>query len=318
MPGRAGSGKVVLWCVGVLLLSACASHRPMGAGSPEAETRRPEGKVHTVAAGDTLYSIAWESGNDYRQLAEWNDIPRPYLIKPGQTIRLSAPATTGGSPRSRSEGPSTHVVQRGETLYRVAITHDISVQDLARWNGIEPPYTLQVGQRLKLAGPEAADSRTAAESQPSPKSTSKKKSAGSERESRQAPSRASAGAADARVDWAWPADGKLMGRFGDSNSKGIEIGGRKGQAIRASGSGQVVYQGGGLRGYGQLIIIKHNATYLSAYAHCDRILVKEGDVVQRGQKIADMGSSGTDRTKLHFEIRRHGTPVNPLSYLPRK
>jgi len=281
----------------------------MGAAPQRPEVRSPEAKVHTVAAGDTLYSIAWESGNDYRDLAAWNDIPRPYLIKPGQTIRLSAPAPSQGVVRRPSQGPTVHVVQRGETLYRISITHDISVQDLASWNNIPPPYTLRVGQRIRLVEPAeraGAGSRTAGKSV-----------SASDKPKRDAP-RPSTINTDGKIDWAWPTDGKLIGRFGDGNSKGIEIGGRKGQPIRASESGQVVYEGGGLRGYGQLIIIKHNATYLSAYAHCDRILVKEGDVVKRGQKIADMGSSGTDRIKLHFEIRRHGTPANPLSYLPRK
>jgi lipoprotein NlpD len=110
----------------------------------------------------------------------------------------------------------------------------------------------------------------------------------------------------------------LLGRFNNASNKGIDIAGKKGQAILAADQGQVVYQGGGLRGYGQLIIIKHNADFLSAYAHCDRIYVKEGDVVKRAQKIADIGSSGTDRIKLHFEIRYRGNPVDPMTYLPRK
>lgn len=289
----------------------------MGAGAPRADAASPDSKFHTVAAGDTLYSIAWESGNDYRELAAWNDIPRPYLIKPGQKIRLTKPAQTAADSTRRSEGPAAHVVVRGETLYRIAITHDIRVQDLARWNDLAPPYTLKVGQRIQLVGPDEPSARAAPGAQAPAKAPAKKPVAADKPKPQAAP-RPAAGAADASIDWAWPADGNVIGRFGDGNSKGIAIAGRKGQPIRASGSGQVVYQGGGLRGYGQLIIVKHNATYLSAYAHCDRILVKEGDVVKRGQKIADMGSSGTDRTKLHFEIRRHGTPVNPLSYLPRK
>jgi len=315
VPGRACSRKGVLWVVGLLILiSACASHRPIGAGSPRGEVHPPEAKIRTVAAGDTLYSIAWESGNDYRDLATWNDIPRPYLIKPGQKIRLSPPTQQEEVVRTRSEGPTVHVVKRGETLYRIGITHDLSAQDLARWNDISPPYTLRVGQRLLLVGPDAQSGRAAAGTQTPGKTSGKK----ADKPKRDATPRQGASTSNERVDWAWPADGSVIGRYGDDNNKGVEIAGRKGQPIRASGSGQVVYQGGGLRGYGQLIIIKHNATYLSAYAHCDRILVKEGDVVKRGQKIADMGSSGTDRTKLHFEIRRHGTPVNPLSYLPRK
>jgi lipoprotein NlpD len=119
--------------------------------------------------------------------------------------------------------------------------------------------------------------------------------------------------------WLWPAQGTLLERYRPNAAlKGIDIGGSKGQPVSAAAAGQVVYQGSGLRGYGQLIILKHSADYLSAYAHCDRIYVKEGDMVKRGQKIADMGASGTDRVKLHFEIRYRGTPVNPLEHLPRK
>jgi len=303
--------------VGFLLLTACASYRPIGAGPVRDQVQSSETQVHVVAAGDTLYSIAWESGNDYRNLATWNDIPRPYLIRPGQRIRLTPPAQSDSSKRVRSEGPSTHVVRRGETLYRIALTNDLSVEDLARWNDIQAPYTLAVGQRLRLVGPDETSARPGSGTESAAKPPSKQESRSDKSRREKAP-RQTSGAPDSQIRWMWPADGSVIGRFGEGSSKGIEISGRKGQPIRASGAGQVVYQGGGLRGYGQLIIVKHNATFLSAYAHCDRILVREGDVVKRGQKIADMGSSGTDRSKLHFEIRRHGTPVNPLSYLPRK
>ena len=122
-----------------------------------------------------------------------------------------------------------------------------------------------------------------------------------------------------QLAWTWPADGKLLERYSVSGpNKGIDIAGSRGQPILASAAGQVVYQGGGLRGYGQLIIIKHNDDFLSAYAHCDKIYVKEGNVIKRGQRIADMGSSGAEGVKLHFEIRYRGAPVDPQEYLPRK
>jgi lipoprotein NlpD len=118
--------------------------------------------------------------------------------------------------------------------------------------------------------------------------------------------------------WSWPADGQVLNRYTESDSKGVDIAGTRNAPVRAAANGRVVYQGSGLRGYGQLIIIKHNDEFLSAYAHNDRIHVKEGDAVKRGQKIADMGSTGTDRVKLHFEIRRQGVPVDPLKYLPSR
>jgi lipoprotein NlpD len=109
-----------------------------------------------------------------------------------------------------------------------------------------------------------------------------------------------------------------LSRFGTGGAKGVDIGGKPGQSVTAAAPGTVVYQGSGLRGYGQLIIVKHNTDFLSAYAHCDKIVVREGNVIKRGQKIAEMGSTGTDRVKLHFEIRYRGTPVDPLDYLPKR
>jgi lipoprotein NlpD len=122
-----------------------------------------------------------------------------------------------------------------------------------------------------------------------------------------------------KLSWMWPAQGELLERFtANGPNKGIDIAGKTGQPILAAEAGQVVYQGSGLRGYGQLIIIKHDDDFLSAYAHCDKIYVREGNVIKRGQKIADMGSTGTDRARLHFEVRYRGAPVDPLDYLPRK
>ena len=227
--------------------------------------RHPEAGYREVQTGDTLYSIAWESGRDYRDLARWNRIAPPYLIKPGQKLRLFPPA--GADQASRP-----------------------------------PPKT----------PPPASGQHAAAEKTPDKKKTAVEKP--------RAPAKTPAPAGAARqIDWSWPAEGALLERYSENGpNKGIDIAGRKGQPILAAATGQVVYQGGGLRGYGQLIIIKHNADFLSAYAHCDRIYVKEGNVIKRGQKIADMGSTGADRAKLHFEVRYRGAPVDPQDYLPKK
>lgn len=280
--------------------------------------------MHVVRPGETLYSIAWEAGYDYRDVAAWNGITPPYLIKPGQVIRLEPPA--GGRPTTTSSSSSSsstttaaaaapsgtmHTVARGETLYRIARRHGLSVRDLAAWNGLSPPYTIRPGQRLRLsppsdrqAGPSDADNKTASARATEPKPVP----------AREAPQRSTLSGG-----WIWPAEGKLLARFDPKNgNKGIDIGGQIGQAVLAAASGTVVYQGSGLRGYGQLIIIKHNSDFLSAYAHNDEIYVKEGDVVKQGQKIAAMGNTGTDRVKLHFEIRSRGVPVDPLDYLPKR
>ncbi|MDX1528350.1 MAG: peptidoglycan DD-metalloendopeptidase family protein, partial [Gammaproteobacteria bacterium] len=166
--------------------------------------------------------------------------------------------------------------------------------DLAARNGITEPYTIYPGQRLDV------------------RLSSKSPSAGSATRSRGAPTRATT-----IKHWAWPAKGQIVTDFASSGRKGVDISGRLGQPIVAAADGRVVYAGGGLRGYGELIIVKHNKRYLSAYAHNNRILVKEGDEVKIGQRIAEMGSTGTDSVRLHFEIRRDGKPVNPVRYLPR-
>ena len=250
--------------VTLMLLTSCGF--PLAPVSEQGiPLRQPQSGYREVQVGDTLYSIAWESGRDYRDLARWNGIPPPYLIKPGQNLRLNPPPGTA---------PTTHPVPK--------------------------PPSSSPGQQA------------AVEKLPNKKKTSPEKTPAT------AKPLPPPGAAKP-LDWIWPADGPLLERYSANGpNKGIDIAGRKGQPILAAAPGQVVYQGGGLRGYGQLIIIKHNADFLSAYAHCDKIYVKEGNVIKRGQKIADMGSSGTDQVKLHFEIRYHGAPVDPQDYLPKK
>ncbi|HEX7045101.1 MAG TPA: peptidoglycan DD-metalloendopeptidase family protein [Burkholderiales bacterium] len=262
--------------------------------------RAPEAPYREVVAGDTLYSIAWESGRDYRDLAEWNGLEPPYLIRPGQRLRLYPP----GSARAKAASPPPpdhRVVARGDTLYAIAQDVGVSYRDLAAWNGLEPPYVIHPGQRLRVAPPEAA----------------RGSAGGAPRAVRKV--RVDDMPATGAIAWQWPTEGRVIARFAPGNgAKGIDIAGTAGQDVRAAAAGKVVYQGSGLRGYGQLIIIKHNADYLSAYAHCGAIYVQEGSVIRAGQKIAAMGSSGTDRVKLHFEIRRRGVPVDPLDFLPKK
>jgi len=235
---------------------------------------------HVVQRSETLYSIAFRYGWDWKELAAFNRIPAPYVIRPGQRIRFgngsattdtrvatvpaSTPATT--SSKGASKSSSTTV-----TVTTIPVTKD------------EP-------------------------SQPATPSTTSP-----------TPVPASPGARSAS-GWAWPASGLLIGRFSSNGSlnKGIDIAGELGQPVLAASDGTVVYAGSGLRGYGELIIIKHSDTYVSAYGHNRRLLVKEGQQVKAGQTIAEMGSTGADRVKLHFEIRRQGKPVDPLQYLPRR
>ncbi len=205
-----------------------------------------DARTHIVQTGETLYTIAWRYGVDYRSLAAWNNLTNPDLIFAGQRISLSAPSRTSSSPPQ----PVVETVARAPR--RPAPLPDPPVLSAPRWQ--------------------------------------------------------------------WPTQGRIVSQFGqrEAIASGIGIGGRAGQSINAAASGRVVYAGSGLIGYGQLLIIKHNDTYLSAYGHNSRLLVDQGETVELGEKIAEMGLGPERNPRLHFEIRRNGVPVNPFQYLPAR
>ena len=236
-----------------------------------------------------------------------------------------APVRDSTAPLSRGSG--IYLVQRGDTLFSVAWQYGLEYQAVAAWNGIPPPYTIYPGQKISLnppvgrgyAGPKnppapPASNNARVPTRPAPPSAVPRTP--SSTRSTPVPQPVASGP----VHWQWPATGPILRTFdGDtSGKKGVLIGGAQDSPVRAAASGRVVYAGSGLVGYGRLIILKHNDTYLSAYGHNRNLLVKEGNEVRSGQVIAHMGSSGTNRTQLHFEIRRNGKPVDPLSYLPRR
>ena len=203
--------------------------------------------------------------------------------------------------------PLYRVVNPGDTLYSIAWEADLDHRRLARWNRIPPPYRIRPGQRLRLRPPSGAADRAAPG----------RASAPAPRGQRPAGRRPVPAAGAAAVVWQWPLRGRVIRRFNPRRrSKGIDIAAPAGTPVRAAAAGRVVYRGSGLRGYGRLIIIKHDETFLSAYAHNKKILVRQGQRVRRGERIATVGRSGTDRDKLHFEIRHRGRPVDPLRYLP--
>ncbi|TDF78242.1 peptidoglycan DD-metalloendopeptidase family protein [Pseudomonas sp. H9] len=243
------------------------------------------------------------------------------------------PATTSGQ----------YVVRPGDTLYSIAFRYGWDYKDLAARNGIAPPYTIRPGQPIRFdsgASRPAGGTTTVVttSSSPSSKTTITTRPAGTPAKPvtpapvtstpTPAPVVSTTPAAPIQVPgperavggWAWPASGVLIGKFASNGSlnKGIDIAGDLGQPVFAASDGSVVYAGSGLRGYGELVIIKHSDTYVSAYGHNRRLLVREGQQVKVGQTIAEMGSTGTDRVKLHFEIRRQGKPVDPLQFLPRR
>lgn len=209
---------------------------------------------------------------------------------------------------------ATTVVQRGDTLYRIATDNGVAVRDLAAWNGIPPPYTIYPGQRLSLypGGGRSTPPRAAAAPVRGTASTA--------RPATPRPTTPSAPPVNSGVGWQWPVDGQLLSRFeaGEPTKQGIDIAGTGGAPVRSAGDGTVVYSGSGLVGYGELIIIKHNEQWLSAYGHNRNRLVNEGAVVKAGQQIAELGRTGASRDMLHFEIRYNGKPVDPLLYLPKK
>ncbi len=232
--------------------------------------------------------------------------------------------------------PNSYTVRPGDTLIRIALDQGIGWRDLARWNGLDNPNLIEVGQVLRVAAPtaqelaatravtsakvdvkpldpKATDGRPQASAAPSTASAP-----ASPATAAPAPVMAAASAPDGEPNWAWPAGGSLMAAFDEQRNKGLAIGGKAGDSVLAAADGRVMYAGSGLRGYGNMVIIKHNDTYLSAYAHNQTLLVKEDQVVRRGQAIAEMGSSDTDQVKLHFEIRRKGKPVDPARLLPAR
>ncbi len=246
----------------------------------------------------------------------------------GRQAKKQTPALSTSKPTTtRSTAvPKSHRVGKGESLYAIAWIYNLDYQDIAAWNVIAEPYTIYPGQQLRLSsnGHPVSSRNTP---KPKPRSTYSKPSetvTPSSRTTKKAPAKPAVKSGNTKVKytgasvkkWQWPAKGKVIGKFNKSGGKGINIQGRRGQPVNSAAPGRVVYSGSGLRGYGKLIIIKHNSRYLSAYAHNQKLQVGEGDIVKAGQQIAQMGNSESREVKLHFEIRRDGKPVNPLKHLP--
>jgi len=245
--------------------------------------------LHTIQRGDTLYAIAFANGLDYREIAIWNQLESADRILVGQVLRLTPPpGAVEIRPLDDEPAPSARPLAEPPLLREPqAVLLAYSEGNWAQASGARP---------LTAVAPAAT--RPAPVAAPSP-----------------APAPTASGAVDS---WLWPVDGTLAGRFGAAGGKGIDIVGQRNAPVKAVAPGKVVYSGSGLRGYGRLLIVKHAGEFLSAYAHNETILVKEGDSVTAGQKIALMGDSDADRVKLHFEIRRYGKPLDPLNYLPER
>ena len=299
----------------ILSLNGCGSspRAPVVERAPSAKKSAPAIKIaqepdgrpdtYTVQRGDTLHSIALEHGMEYRELAELNGIEDINRIRIGRQLKLKPfpPSTTTATTTTATFPIKSVAVQ--ESKEPVA-SSSVKTQPKA----IKLPYSEQAVAQLenqKIVSPKPIALapkivKPAEETQPPVEVPKETPHSGD----------------DENVEWGWPAQGKIAANFSDNaNAKGVDIAGKAGQTVVAAASGKVVYSGSGLRGYGKLIIIKHNKTYLSAYAHNNQILVKEGQQVVKGQKIAEMGNTDADQVKLHFEIRRLGKPVDPMKYL---
>jgi lipoprotein NlpD len=284
------------------LLSACGtpsrqapvSERPVGntlaprprpvAPPPAAEEPKPDPRgTYTVRKGDTLLRIALDHGQNYRDLVTWNNLADPDDIKVGQVLRVAP----------------------GE---RVAGVQTFPVTPLPERNPQVPKKTAPKGEKRPY-GETVADARA---------EPSKAEPAPPQGPAAVAPGPTVSATDDDKLSWMWPSDGRILATFDEGKNKGIDIAGKPGQQVLAAGSGKVMYAGSGIRGYGNLVIVKHSNSLLSAYAHNRAIKVKEGDTVSKGQVIAEMGDSDADTVKLHFEIRQQGKPVDPSRFLPSR
>jgi lipoprotein NlpD len=312
--------SVALGVMLLMLLAGCSSRGPAPVTervparvrtAPPVVAEKPERPVtpqiapstngmHTVQRGDTLYGIAFANSLDYRDIASWNQLESPDRIMVGQVLRLTPPPDAVEiKPLVDVPPPSAQPLAEPPLLTTP--------------QAVLLPYT--EANWAQVSGPPAVASAAPSAAPTAPPAT---KVAMPTTPPTVAPVAPVASPASAEIVWQWPADGKLAGRFGAAGGKGIDIVGPRNAPVVAVAPGKVVYSGSGLRGYGQLLIVKHAGEYLSAYAHNDTILVKEGDMVAAGQKIALMGDSDADRVMLHFEIRRYGKPLDPLNYLPER
>jgi len=272
-----------------LVLAGCANKNrpaPVEDRSPNA-TKTPAKMIagaenagkpgyYSVKSGDTLIRIGMDNGQSWRDIARWNNIENPNLIETGQVIRVAAPEETGVVVRPVT---STNVVTSPAPAN--AASASAPATNAA---AVKPPQS--AASASNSASPTPANNLVTADT------------------------------AEEAVSFQWPTRGNVLAGFDEVKNKGVDIAGKAGDPVLAAADGKVVYAGSGLRGYGNLVIIKHNNTYLTAYAHNQSLLVKEDQAIKRGQKIAEMGNSDADQVKLHFEIRRQGKPVDPAKYLP--
>lgn len=276
---------------------------------------RPD--THTVKKGDTLFSIGLEYGYDYKDIARVNNIDAPYVIKVGQTLKLAAlkektDVTETKPAQEQGDGVVTYPISSDGAVTTTNNTASTPVAAvISEPKAVREPYSDEAFKTPLPAAKPVTAPVTAAKTNTDVKTAPETKETKTEIKPDTKPNAEPAGT----LSWSWPTKGKVISGFNDSGNKGIDIAGTKGQPILAAAPGKVIYSGSDLRGYGKLVIVKHNNTYLSVYANNSNILVKEGQQVSAGQKIAEMGDSDSNTVKLHFEIRQQGKSVDPAKFL---
>jgi lipoprotein NlpD len=273
---------------------------PKPSVSEPAPVARDERGLYTVKKGDTLIRIALEFGQNYRDLVAWNNLANPNDIKVDQVLRVQPPESNGVETAAVVMPPSDKTPAAPPVVKKTAP------------KGEKKPYS-----EANLAEMQRAENgKDAASPAPAPATTVARATVPTPAPA--APAAPALSGDDASLSWVWPAEGKVVATFDEGKNKGVDISGKAGQQVVAAGAGKVMYAGSGIRGYGNLVIVKHSNNLLSAYAHNRAILVKEGQSVSKGQMIAEMGDSDTDAVKLHFEIRQQGKPVDPSRFLPNR
>jgi len=289
---------ILLAVLAAILLGGCASRTsapviergaaPAKGSTSAVQPARP-GEFHTVRKGDTLYSIALEHGQSHRDVAAWNNIDNPNVIRVGQQLRIAPPE--GVAVAKPIAGPAAVEIRP------LAAGVPSNTDTLKREpKGGKQPYTEQAVAAVQ----KPADAHSQQPVAPPRVEPRPAEPAGSE------------------LNWAWPSGGRVLAPYVEGGSKGVDIEGRIGEPVLAAEAGKVTYAGSGIRGYGNLIIVQHAHGFQSVYAHNSKLLAKESQQVARGQKIAELGNSDADQAKLHFEIRRQGKPLDPLRLLPSR
>lgn len=278
---------------------------------------RPD--TYTVKKGDTLFSIGLEYGYDYKEIARANNIAPPYVIKIGQTLKLDSLKETGDSkPLASQATPTEQTQSNGVSTFAL----DSNSNVLSSTNSTSSPVTPNISEPKATRETYSLEAMNKPLTPEKPVNTAATKAAddtktisGSTVSKSETQANTQSTPEVGSINWAWPTKGKVIANFNEAGNKGIDIAGSKGQPINAAAAGKVIYSGSDLRGYGKLVIIKHNNTFLSVYANNSNILVKEGQQVSAGQKIAEMGDTDSNVVKLHFEIRQQGKSVDPSKFL---